>query len=144
MIKHGQSGKKMTPVYRAYLNARQRCRPNHKHYAYYGGRGIKFLFNSFEQWFAELGPRPSPKHQVDRRDNNKSYEPGNVHWVTKFVQMSNRNVLGAWKNGRRWRAQYFPETGKPVHLGYFDTKEEAVAAHRAAKGAACQKQYPRT
>ena len=117
-----------------YINAKQRCRPNHASHKDYYDRGIEFLFTSFEQWFSCLGPRPSPKHQVDRKDNDGNYEPGNVHWVTKFVQMSNRRVLGVWQiyNGR-WRAHYYPETGKGVHLGYFDTKEEALEARRKAK-----------
>src|SRR6266849_3584458 len=65
-----------TPEYRSYYAARTRCRnAKGKFYKDYGGRGIKFLFNSFEQWFAELGPKPEPKHlySVDRYPNNDGH-----------------------------------------------------------------------
>ena len=40
---------------------------------------------SFEQWYAELGPRPSPEHSVDHFPNNDgNYEPGNVRWASTF------------------------------------------------------------
>ena len=80
-----------TPEHNAYCAARQRStNQNLKNWKDYGGRGIRFLFTSFEQWFAELGPRPSPKHSVDRIDNGGNYEPGNVRWSTKAEQALNR------------------------------------------------------
>jgi hypothetical protein len=61
-----------TPKYQAYYDAKKRCAnlndPN------YGGRGIKFLFTSFEQFFAELGLRPQGK-TLDRIENDGNYEP---------------------------------------------------------------------
>ena len=87
--RHGMTD---TPEYAAYENARTRCtNPNIKDWKHYGGRGIKFLFINFEQWFAELGPRPTPKHSVDRWPNmNGHYEPGNVRWATTSEQVKNR------------------------------------------------------
>jgi hypothetical protein len=58
-------------------------------YQNYGGRGIKFLFTSFEQWFAELGHRPLGE-TIDRIDNDGHYEPGNVKWSTRSEQNSNQ------------------------------------------------------
>jgi hypothetical protein len=70
--------------------ARQRCNnPNYDRYAGWGGRGIKFLFTSFEAFFAELGPRP-PGTSLDKIDNNGNYEPGNVRWATPHEQQMNR------------------------------------------------------
>jgi hypothetical protein len=46
-------------------------------------KGIKFLFESFEQFCAEIGPRPSPKHELKRIDSARHYEPGNCRWVRK-------------------------------------------------------------
>jgi hypothetical protein len=73
----------------AYNSAKSRCtNPNHPAWADYGGRGIKFLFTSFEQFYAELGPRP-PRRSLDRIDNEGNYEPGNVRWATKKEQATN-------------------------------------------------------
>jgi hypothetical protein len=73
----------------AYNQAQKRCanlnNPN------YGGRGIKFLFTSFEQFFAEVGAKPTPKHSLDRfPDNDGNYEPGNVRWATSSQQNKNK------------------------------------------------------
>ena len=83
---HGMSG---TPEHRAYKNAKQRCtNPNTVRWEDYGGRGIKFLFANFEQFFAELGLRPKGK-TLDRINNNGNYVPGNVRWATKREQRAN-------------------------------------------------------
>jgi hypothetical protein len=88
-FKHGMFG---TPEYVAYYGAKQRCtNPKGTSYKDYGGSGIKFLFTSFEQWFAELGPKPTPKHSGDRFPNNEgNYEPGNVRWATAKEQRENQ------------------------------------------------------
>ena len=86
--KHGMHG---TPEYNAYLTAKQRCtNPKDKDWKDYGGRGIKFLFTSFEQWLAELGRKPSLAHSIDRKDNDGNYEPGNVRWATREEQRANQ------------------------------------------------------
>ena len=81
-----------TPEYHAYQNAKYRCtNPSCGEYQWknYGGRGIKFLFTSFEQFLAEIGPRPQGK-TLDRIDVDGHYEPGNVRWATKSEQQSNQ------------------------------------------------------
>lgn len=84
---HGMAG---TPEWNAWRNAEFRCtNPNYTFWADYGGRGIKFLFTSFEQFFAELGPRPAGK-SLDRIENDGHYEPGNVRWATPKEQIANR------------------------------------------------------
>ena len=40
----------------------------------YGGRGIKFLFRSFEEFLCSVGRRPSPRHTIDRIDKNENYQ----------------------------------------------------------------------
>lgn len=80
-----------TPEHRSYMYARTRCNnPNTKSYKYYGGRGIQFRFASFEEFLAELGPKPSPRHSVDRINNNGHYEKGNVRWATAAEQNANK------------------------------------------------------
>jgi hypothetical protein len=89
-----------TPEYRAYMEAKLRCtNPNNHAWQDYGGRGIKFLFTSFEQFFAELGKRPAgvdsrgrALYSLDRKDNDGNYEPGNVRWATRDVQQNNRRT----------------------------------------------------
>lgn len=61
-------------------------------YPYYGERGITVcdLWMSFEHFFADMGPKPSPAHSVDRKENDGNYEPGNCRWATKTEQIGNR------------------------------------------------------
>ncbi len=76
--------------YRAYHDARRRCtRPNCKDFPNYGGRGIKFLFSSFEAFFAELGARPRGR-MLDRIENDGNYESGNVRWATRNDSLKNQ------------------------------------------------------
>ncbi len=76
--------------YKSYQHAKQRCEnPNVSSYPRYGGRGIEFRFNSFEEFFAELGEMP-PKYTLDRIDNDGHYEKGNVRWATYGEQMRNK------------------------------------------------------
>ena len=87
-ITHGMYG---SSEYRSYFNARCRCnKVDDIMYESYGGRGIMFLFNSFEEFYKELGPKPSPFHQIDRINNDGNYEPGNVRWVTRKENCNNR------------------------------------------------------
>ena len=94
-LKHGHAGRgKETPEYRAYRNAKCRCgNPNTHNHHNYGGRGIKFLFTSFEQFYAEIGPRPCGL-TLDRIHNEGHYKPGNVRWATRSQQNRNRH---RWK-----------------------------------------------
>ena len=107
-VKHGMCN---SPEYTAFINAQTRCNnPRIRHYARYGGRGIKFLFQSFEEFYEHLGQRPSPAHSVDRIDNDGHYEPGNVRWATPSEQgnntRSNRFITynGITKTMSEWAA----------------------------------------
>lgn len=61
---------------------------------YYHGRGVTVCERwqkSFTDFIADVGPRPSPKHSIDRYPNrNGNYEPGNVRWATMSEQNYNR------------------------------------------------------
>lgn len=87
-------GMAKTPEWRAWCAARQRCHnPNCSSYANYGGRGIQMCDawrESFELFYAHIGPKPSPMHSLDRIDNDGHYEPGNVRWATKTEQARNQ------------------------------------------------------
>lgn len=93
-LTHGRAG---TSLYNRYTNAKARCNnPNTPKYYLYGGRGIQFLFKSFEEFEATLGPCPGPDYSVDRIDVNGHYEPANVRWATRSQQMRNRRPLDQW------------------------------------------------
>jgi hypothetical protein len=88
ITKHGMTG---TPEWSAFKDARNRCNsPKNKRYKDYGGRGIKFLFDDFEQFFSEIGLRPSLVHSLDRKDNEGNYESGNIQWSLPDAQAANR------------------------------------------------------
>lgn len=74
--------------------------PSHPAYHRYGGRGIKVcdewnryvvgIDEGFKAFLEHIGPRPSKQYSVDRIDNNRGYEPGNVRWATAQEQAQNR------------------------------------------------------
>lgn len=89
-----QHGLSRTPEYSAWQQMRLRCtKPEHRAFPDYGGRGITVCdqwMNSVEAFFADMGPKPSPKHELDRIDNNKGYSPENCRWVLRTVNCRNR------------------------------------------------------
>lgn len=79
--------------YIAWAHMKKRCfNPNDKDYSNYGGRGITVCdrWLSFENFFADMGSRPSPKHSLDRINNNDDYCYENCKWSTSKEQNNNR------------------------------------------------------
>ncbi len=91
-----------TVEYSVYSGAKRRCNnPHEKGYKDYGERGIEFRYQSFEEFLADVGRRPSPAHSIDRIDTNGHYEPKNVKWSTTEEQNQNRrNTRWITANGR--------------------------------------------
>jgi len=86
--------------YVAFYAAKSRCEGvNNTQFKDYGGRGIKFCFNSFPEFLAEIGQRPSPEYTVDRIDNDGNYEKGNIRWATRKEQIANQRNL-TWAKAR--------------------------------------------
>jgi len=78
---------------RIWHNMKARCeRADHDSFPLYGGRGIAVCarWQSFEAFLADMGPRPSSSHSIDRIDNDRGYEPGNCRWATPTEQGRNR------------------------------------------------------
>jgi hypothetical protein len=88
-----------TPTYRSFRSMIERCeRPNHKSFAYYGGRPgnpvqICERLRSFEGFLSEMGERPEG-HTLDRIDNDRGYHCGGCgHCEAK-----------GWKRNVRWNS----------------------------------------
>lgn len=81
--------------YRTWLGMRRRCyEESHIEYHRYGAIGIAVCEAwrcSFETFFADMGPRPSALHSIDRFPNGRgNYEPGNCRWATNKEQQRNK------------------------------------------------------
>jgi hypothetical protein len=89
-IKHGLES---SAEYKAFWGAQQRCQnPKNPQYMNYGARGIEFRFDNVVDFYAEVGPRPTPAHSLDRIDNDGHYEKGNLRWATKKEQRLNQRA----------------------------------------------------
>lgn len=143
MTKHGDAaGGGMTSEYRAWVDMRARCeKPQCRAFPYYGARGIKVCerWSNFATFLDDMGRRPSPRHSLDRIDNDGDYTPENCRWATRDVQSHNKR--GASNTGRlgiRWdaaRGRYawaVSRDGKTLR-GRATTLTEASAAHAAAR-----------
>ena len=100
-------GGRRTPEYAVWCDIKRRTsNPKASHWECYGGRGIRMCSrwsDSFEAFLADMGPRPSSKHSIERKDNDGNYEPSNCEWATVDVQSRNRrnnHILDY--QGKKW------------------------------------------
>ena len=81
-------------LYRTWRNAKNRCfNPKAEKYQAYGAVQITMCDEwaaSFQEFAKYLGEPPSSIHSLDRIDNSRGYEPGNVRWATPEEQVNNR------------------------------------------------------
>lgn len=127
-----------TKEYDAWIEMKRRClNPNFIGYKYYGKRGISVQENwisSFEDFLSHVGQAPSEKHSLDRINSNGNYEEGNVKWSLREEQNKNQRKLRGTsqfkyvyfhKQHKKWICSLTVE-GKPIHLGTFETEEDAA------------------
>jgi len=117
---------------------RARCySPTEHNFGDYGGRGIGVCarwMSSFAEFLADMGPRPSPLHTIERINNDADYGPGNCRWATRKEQARNRrssrllNVEGRVATLAEWaEISVFKLTTLHARLKTGMTPEQAVA-----------------
>jgi hypothetical protein len=96
-------GKSASPEYKIWQLMRDRCtNPKSNNFHNYGGRGITYdpSWSSFEQFYSDMGPRPSSNLTLERIDNNtgrtdEKHEEQSFH--NRFRRNKNNHRLGKRK-----------------------------------------------
>jgi hypothetical protein len=90
--------------YRTWVGMKARCyKPSSAAYYKYGARGITVCerWQTFENFLADMGPKPTPKHTLDRIDGSKGYSPDNCRWASHTEQQRNlKNNVYLEYNGK--------------------------------------------
>ena len=136
-------GNELHPVYVRWLSITQRCNnPKCGNYRNYGARGILLAedlraFVDFCTYVEALPDYDPVNRSLDRIDNHKGYEKGNLRWVLQSVQIANQRFSGkgtntytgvGWsKTHQRWVARVTYE-GKTLFARTYRSEEDALTA----------------
>jgi hypothetical protein len=109
-------GRSKTPEHGIWLGIKRRCLdPTNPAYDRYGGRGITICerWLQFENFYADMGPRPEPSLSIDRVKNDLGYSPDNCIWATRKEQANNtrRNVILTHNGQTMTASQWVPVVG---------------------------------
>lgn len=91
-VTHRMTGE---PEYLCWSGMIQRCtNPKSRRWNRYGARGIGVCerWLTFDNFYADMGKRPSPTHTLDRINNDAGYDPSNCRWATKSEQNRNHSA----------------------------------------------------
>lgn len=93
--KHGAARKgQHSAEYTIWSGMVSRCHyPSDSNYPRYGAKGITVCArwrHDFAAFLADVGPRPSVDHSIDRKDGTLGYEPNNCRWATLKEQARNQ------------------------------------------------------
>jgi len=99
--KHGAySGGMEKPEHYVWRTMLTRCNnPTSQHYKYYGARGITVCkrWLKYENFIIDMGDRPTPKHSLERLNNNQGYKPSNCVWALASEQQRNKSSTYIYK-----------------------------------------------
>ena len=135
------------PLYLVHKGMLARCYfPNHKHYKYYGGRGIKVVKRwrghlGFRHFAEDMGVRPKG-YTLERINNNGWYTPKNCKWASMTTQSINKRLgsdntsgyvgIHLYKATGKWSV-YIDVNRQRKHLGYYSNLHDAIEVRRRAE-----------
>lgn len=120
-IRNRTHGLSASREYKIWAGMKKRCYdPSCKSFEDYGKRGIAVCARwqgSFENFYADMGPRPSRRHSIERVNNDGPYSPDNCRWATQREQVNNtrRNHFIEWNGERLTLAQWAERAGIRPH-----------------------------